>query len=1363
MRLWFTFLFMIISGAALSPTASAESEAAELKAAFVGLDAEVGQLLSDIALFAVKPSYVCAPQTPNKDTDKKALQQMSAKYAQLRGRLTRLKSKNQQYGRAGEGQVGGSIDIDLLDGLKINRKDLTIGAEDIARVERNLRGIQDGMRQLQTDLRNAPPPDKDCDPQADPIRAVTINVPGPVDPGAVLNLRVGATTASGKAVTISKVTVTGAGALAEDGAAPAYTVNGLGTAAPSIRVAVAKIRADHNYVLRVEIEGRPAGVPGPGFTVGRTTASVKINNVSPQITSTPFTFNVDPGGTVSVDGRVTIVDRNADKTNRNELDRNRVRLTEHPAALKTIPGNAFSRWSSISQVSFDPTKGEYVFQVKRKGEIEIPHEHGIFEPVIRAMDWGTPQNSVDQPITVTVNNVAPKAYLKPTPRDAFHSNDQMPVGLVGVVSDGNGAVDVEDISIDARDAGGGIYKLSTGSIKKTSTDDNGFSFKITPETFAHTTISGTHKITATATDGKGPNESPPNTVSFETEIQIGNDPPVIGAIGFMTGTELVITSEVCPGGLITVAANVTDREADRMMVTATITPGGIPEEMSIARGEKASKLVMVAPNKPGTYIIRFDAAEIGTKEKKSASRSIELIVKPCGSKDQHPQAPPPAAPVDVAIGGPPGADVQVQPVPPALPGEPSLDWDAALAFSELFYYGWALDQFAGTQDNPEASVTQAIIDQLFNPYMTGRPFWQEYTLLEDHGGLPPTCGAGSGTGPTFDLGQGSPESAIGAIQDLNAELQDLIESSIYGEEQYQDLILSELLDQMATEFGTQVPALENGAVVPRTPPVDPNAAAAKKAAARAQLQSQYDALVDRQTRMDGSRVGFEEQLEEAIADGDTVRTEQLRGFISEITEIQASIHNQTTPILEQINELDRPQIDAQADELSEITTEISQAAWENIADRFGFDDSVQDAKQWTTWVTRWVSVGSGLSYGNDALVRQSTFSLVSAEEKLDVVDGLLEDAEAGTFRETVLNRKKAQFEAQRDSAQQHLDSLGNITKAGYVIDGALYASGAVVVNAARKAVVGGASRVFGAQVAERTAVTLDTGLIQLTKQATGRAGASGSASTAAGGTSAAVRESSEVIMGGSSEAATGAFNTAQAAGENGFRFGSQGMDEAWQAFEAARVAAGAEIPVTMGSATPQWGGLWVKFVDDVFDDVIGQADDVILATGDDAYQAYTALERAGAAGRQAFRSDAGQAATQHWDDFFRGLAEQPNSAAALERAREVAGQRGVERLMDLWKQARLKAEDEALDSMLDSSAFFGLSPFLFSVLAQETSAADAPQTTLDANGQGRISLGIDTRFTGIDDFTIRLQGGGPISSADAAALGPCREKKEGLR
>ncbi len=1360
MKHWLTFLFLLVSGVLLSPGASAESEAAELKAAFVDIDAETGQLLSDVALFTIRPSYVCAPQTPNKDTDKQALQQMSARYARLRGRLIRLKSKNQQYGRAGEGQVGGSIDIGILDGLKLDRKDLTIGSEDIARIETNLRGIQDGLRKLQTDLRNAPPPDKDCDPQADPIRAVTIRVPGPVDPGAIINLGVSATTASGKAVTISKITVLGAGALAEDGAAPAYTVNGLGTAAPSIRIAVAKIRADQAYVLSVQIEGRPVGVPGPGFTLGRTTASVQVNNVAPQITSAPFTFAVEPGETVSIDGQVTIVDRNADKNNVNEIDRNRVRLTQHPATLKTSPRNAFSRWSSVSQVSFDPTKGEYVFKVKRDAAIETPHEHGIFEPLIRVMDSGTPQNTIDQSVSITVKNVPPKAFLSPTPRDAFHSNDNMPVGLIGVISDGNGADDIEDITIDARDAGGAIYKLTAGSIKKTTSDKDGFSFKIDPESFAHTTISGPHKIMANAVDGKGPQESPPNNVPFETEIHIGNDPPVVGAIGYMTGTELIITKEVCPRGLITVGAQVSDREADKLTVTATILPGGAPKVMKLKPGSSTFVLVMLAPDKPGTYTIRFDAAETGTREKKTATRSIELIVKPCGSKDQHPQAAPPPVPVDVVIGGPPGADVQVQTVPPALPGEPSLDWDAALAFSELFYYGWALDQFAGTQNDPEASVTNAIIDQLFNPFITGWPTWQEYTLLEDHGGFPPACGAGPGTGPTFNFGPNGPENTIGAIQDLNAELQQLIESSIYGEEQYQELMLGELLDQMAMEFGTQVPVLENGTVVPRTPVVDASAAAAKNAAVRAQLQSQYDALVDRQTRMNGSLAGYQEQLDQAIKDGDTSRAQQLRGFISEITEIQASIHNQTTPIIEQMNELDRPQQQAQADELSEVSSEINDAAWENIANRFGFDDSVQDAKQWTTWVTRWVSVGSGVSYGNDALVRQSTFSLVSAEEKLDVVDELLEDTAPGSFRETVLNRKKVQYETQRDSAQQHLDSLGNITSAGYVIDAGLYASGAVVVNLARKAVVGGATRVFGAQVAERTAVTLDTGLIQLTKQATGRASTSGSAATASGGTSSVVRESSEVIMGGSSEATTGAFNTAQAAGETGFRFGSQGMDEAWQAFEAARITAGAEIPSRMGNASPEWGALWVRFADDVFDDVVGQVDDVILASGDDAFRAHQALERAGAAGRQAFRSDAGQAAAQHWDDFFRGLAEQPNSAAALERAREVAGQRGVDTLMDLWKQARLKAEDDALESMLDSSAFYGLAPVLFGLLAQDASAAEAPQTTLDANGQGQLRLNFDTSFTGGDALNIRLEGGGPLSPSAATGLGPCREKKE---
>ncbi|KCZ62067.1 hypothetical protein [Hyphomonas atlantica] len=1371
MRFALRLICLTAAFAIASLAANAESEAKELQRLFSALDNDVSDLLGEVAGFSLQSNYQCPPATPNKEQDGVKLSGFATRHLRLRMRMRVIKTKNEQYGRSGEGQIGRQIKFGFLDsdkdtgnleaGVDLTRRDTTVAPDDIKRVEGNLDGIRDGVRQLQRDLGRAPPPDQDCDPAADPIASVTVTPPGAVEPGAVLNIPVSATTLSGKAVTITKITVTGAGAIAEPGVTPAYTVNGINTAAGNIRIAVAKIRADRSYNIRVDVEGRPVGVPGPGFTTGRQNAAVSIKNVAPEITSTAFSFSVEPGDTVSIDGEITIVDRNADTNNGNEIDRNRVRLSDHPTDLKTSPRNAFNRWSSKSQTSFDPSKGEYVFKVKREGIIETPHPHGVFAPNIQVTDTGTPQLTTTQPVEITVENVAPEAFLRPTPRDAFHSDDNLPVGLVGTIRDRNGADDVVTIEIDARAAGGQVYRLSNGSIRKTSSDDQGFSFRINPETFAHTRNSGTHKISGRAEDGPGPNSSAPNTVRFETEIKIGNDPPTVGAIGYMTGTELVILKEVCPRGLITVGAQIHDRENDKVKVTATILPGGSPEEMTLNPGSSTYTLVTLAPDKPGQYTIRFDVVETATNEKKKAARSIELVVKPCGLEEEHPQAAAPAAPVEVAIAGNPGSDVQVQPVPPALPGQTSPDLAAAAALSELFYYGWVLDQYSGTYDDPQNSITSTMIDEIFYPYLAWRPIWQDYALLEDYKGVPPVCGAGPGTGPMFDLGQGGPEQAIGAIDELNQDLAKLIESMLTGGDLYQELVVEDFLNQMALEFGDQVPMLKNGSVVPRNSAAPQNATtdtAAARAKTRAQLQSQYDALVERQNRLNASRVGFEEQLATAIENSDDKRVTQIRGFLNEITDLQAGIHAQTTPIAEQLNALDRPQQEAQAQELSSITDEINQAAWDTIATRYGFDTSVQDAKQWTTWVTRWMSVGSGLSYDNDRLVRMSEFSLISAEEKLNIVDGLLEDVDPGSFRETVLNRKKGQFEAQRDSAQQHLDSLDNITKAGFVVDIGLYASGGVLINAGRKMIVGGTSRVLGTQAAERTAIALDTGVVQLTKQATGRATTSAAAGTTGAATSSAtsatIREGSEAALGGSSEAATGVFNTAQAAAEHGHRFGAQSMDEAWQAFEAARMAAGIEAPTGLGTASREWLQLWYKFSDDVFNGTVGAADDVIRAGGDEAMDAYWALERAGAQGRQAFRSEAGQAAAQHWDDYFQNLANQPDRVGALNQAREVAGQRGRNRLAELWREAQL-------ESWLQGSEFLGLSPLLFGLMTQDAAAADAPQTKLGTDGRAELNWQIGTSLSMTPKFSLSLSGGGAYEQYDPnwQALGPCLEKK----
>ena len=1335
------WVFLLIGGAAY-----AESEAKEITDTFNEIDAAASILLGEVADYNVPAQFQCPPAIPNKKDTRAELSTLSRRYNVLNTRTRALRNRNNLLGRAGEGQIGDRfrhrvkiVDEDGNLGLNVDleRRENPITDDQFANLQKLLDGIRDALRQHYNAVRAAPPPDRECDPTKDPIRAVTLTPSGAVEPGATANVSVTASASSGKAITITKVTVTGVEAMAEAGASPAYTINGLGTANATIVFDVAKIRADRGYPITVTIEGRPVGVPGPGFTTGRQNTNITVKNVAPTITSAAFSFSVKPGEQVSLDGEIVIVDRNADDKNVNEIDRNRVRLMDHPDDLKTLPFSAFSRFSSKRQTAFDPSKGEYTFKVKREANVERPHAHGVFTPIIRVFDRGTPQLNASQPVSITVENVAPQAWLRPTPRDGFHSNDGIPVGLVGMVRDDNGADDIEDITINASAAGGGTYALARGTIVRTTSDENGFSFKINPDTFAHTRNSGLHRITAVAEDGKGPNDSPPNKTAFETAIHVGNDAPEIGAIGYMTGTETIILKEVCPRDLITVGAQVSDREGDTVKVSATILPGGTPEELKKQNpNDRTHTLIMLAPATPGEYRIIIQVEELDTNEKKKASTATtnrELILKvlPCGDEEKDPPGiamdPPP--PINVAIGGlPPGGGIKIVPQPPALPGEPNTDAAIAVGLSELLGNSWLIDTIMGVDPASEESMTQTAIGTIVTPLL--EDYVAQTPGLEHHSGVVPEgefiC-VGSVYKPPVMADPFNPVKAIEDLFALNDEIETLVIDLATGGPTYEAWFLADSLNLLSNEFGDRVPMYQEGSVVPRkSNEANQNAIDAE----RNILQNQADALKQRKDAMEAVRDSYEEQLETAINAGNDAEIDRLRGVLNDLTEVQEAIAAESTPVFERLNQLEADIIAGRADESSAIAQEINDAAWTDIAEAYGFNTDVQDAKQWTNWVTRWVSVGSEVSYGNDRLVRMSELSLVSAEVKLDIVDGLLEDAEVGSFRETVLNRTRSQLATQRDSAQQHLDSLSAITGAGFVIDGVLYATGGVVVNAGKKIIVGGASKALGTRAATATANTLDSSVIQLTKQVTGRSSASGAGASAG---SAAARESTESVVSSSSDILTDAFGAGQpnldmAVNQAAIDFA---QNPTAAGFRAAVADAGLTPPVRGADVTPQWGAMWVNFADDVLPGIVGSTDDIIfrsadevfdasatiypLSSADDPYwAAYRALEDAGLRGRQAFNSPEGQRIAQYWDDFFKNLAASPDRAAALRTAQDIAGERGLQRFL---KELR----EQVMDDMFEgNSDFFGLTPIFLLPFLQD-GASEAPSQA-KADSLGRVSL-----------------------------------------
>ena len=813
MRAIWKLLLLLIGLSFSTPIALSDTDPAAVRAEYNRIEAVRFQLQADIAIFRPLTTYQCPPASVSKQDHIDLLQALQYRHRNLNGALNRLRAANATAAQA-------AISTAEIEGVGL------VTDNEFLRVQNLLNSHSRMILRLIADVRAAQPPDSECDPTKDPITTVNFTPRTSADPGTQFQAQVSARTSTGKAAVITGVRVIGANAFAEPGAAP-YTVFGLGTQIATINFNVATIRQDRNYAYQVIVTGRPVGLTAPGTTSATVRSTLRVNNVAPTVSSAAFTATGKPGESVSIEGDLVIVDRNADRNNPNELHRARTRLTDHPLDLKTTPRNAFNRWSRIDQTGFDPSKGEYTFKVHRTATLERPHAHGVFKPRISISDWGTPQNTTFQDVEITVENVPPVALIRPTPKAGFHALDGIPVGLVGRIRDDNGADDIEDIRINAVTAGGNNYALASGTVSKVNLRDDGFDFVIDPDTFNHTTRAGRYTISATAEDGPGPGGSPPNVVSFNTEITVGNDAPEIGTIGYMTGTETIILKEVCPRDVITVGARVNDRENDAVKVTATILPGGQPEELKIRRqGDKTYTLVMLAPAQPGEYRIVFHVEETDTTNKKKATtqgsdRELILKVLPCGQEEEDPPriAGDPVPPINVAIGGAiPGGEIKIVPQPPGLPGEPDLDQIAAIGFAHLFGNSWLIDTIMGVDPASDDSVTSAAGETFFD-YVVNGPLWEGLEVLEHAGGIAPggqfICVGGLGTSAPVSLQPNNQAEAIQSLFEINRGMDAVISDLATGGPILNEWRLADSLNLLSNAFGDRVPEMQEGEVVPR--------------------------------------------------------------------------------------------------------------------------------------------------------------------------------------------------------------------------------------------------------------------------------------------------------------------------------------------------------------------------------------------------------------------------------------------------------------------------------------------------------------------------------------------------------------------
>lgn len=1376
-----------------TPALAEDSPAVELRKQYDAWDASVGDILNDMANFrdTLLPRYACPPEQPSKQGKLDELNEYATRLSAARRAGRQIEDQRTLLGQAGEGQIGGGIRDrarERVFGPGAGSSTL-ISDADMKRVNDLIARLTQELGNLREDLRGRPPTDAECSPRNDPIANVVFNAPSQ-EPGTHVQAQISATTASGKPIIISALSVTGVNEIGTPGAA-----GGIGTAAATYDFDIEQVRRQGPFALRVTVSGLPAGFP-PGTAPLSMAINVnyEVRNVAPTIESVPDAPKARPGEALALKGQVVVVDRNADNRNASEITTGMVKLAGHPASLETQPGGAFANFSSVRQVSHNPATGRYTFQVERTATVERPHAHGKFPTKVTVADRRGASGESD--IELIVQNVAPAITLRVQSGRHYHSGDRKQVTVVGAVADDNGAADIVDVTVDATQAGGGNYSLLGGSIvKDPGGPDDGFSFHTRPESFGHTDAVGEWPIGGTVRDDGAPEQGDPTPLAgnADTSITVDNLAPRISAYGFISNFGLAPGhDEICPLEQVFVGVLARDPEGDQLNAKAVIVETGAEFPLSIAPGAETFTGFVKAPAIPGEYTIRYVVTEAGSGNPLSIEATIKMTVVPCGeSTEEDKFADPGQQPVTINVV--PGSEVKIGPVPPALPGELPANIGTYIDYARMIDWAADLDYLddlvGGEEETPGLPPLTLIALGSFFQMLDLEKTWK---LMEDGGAGPDQpCPIGDGEGPVFEIGDPpTPDPELDAWEEMVRQAKEradqLDEEPDYSDDEF-DFDIAEDLDGeydewIDREFGDAAAGTEALAAQDQ----------AARTAERTRLQSQYDELVERQNRLD-SAVG---DLRERLANSeDPAEQATLRSQIAELEAVQDKIALQTDPIAEQLNALDQEAMAAEADLRAELSQQINAMAADAIAERIGTAETLQNIKDGYTWGGQWIMTGAKMQRETSTTTRTADRELAAAEEKLKAIDQLTQFAVPGSQQAELLGEFRGTYERQRDAANEMLSANGSLTRIGYGIDVILTLTGAKLVQAGKTLIVGGATRAFSAQTAERViATTTETGLIQLTKSAVGRgtgeAVATGTANATSGVGARVTSESSEALTqtfsqvlptpgqaasGGASNAASGAGSQVAAqssemltesltqvmtgqAGEAGGQIGADILLRGARGVTRMRgdvaqvlreMAADTGKPVFEQAAqlvehvAQQLGVTQQKALEHIVEETVGKGT-LRVPASPEVIAFLEGLEAAGQRGIEAFRSPAGQAIAQNAE---RQIAEQAAvaQAEAAQAAQKILQQRygaeGAQGVLDKAKEGLKPVKDWVDDIELGSGSFYSLVPLLIGLGASQSEAAEAPQATAGADGKAVISADLGWNIGASYEFD--FAGGGP--------------------
>lgn len=482
----------------------------------------------------------------------------------------------------------------------------------------------------------APPPPPRVVPPVVTLATPTLK---PGEPGEV-SVSAATGTVPSAPIVIADATVTGVAAVAPTGSPEPNAVLAGGSAAFSF--AAARPRRDAAFPVRVQIRSDNAS----GRLTEVRSGSIIVENVAPAITGvTPGAASARPGATLTLDGAlVDLVDDNADRMRADEVASSTLTLA-HPDGLRTQP--LFDRAENPLRISHDGGTGRYQFRFSRSGKVEDPHPHGTWAATVAMTDDNGARAT--STIALTVEDVAPEVLSVVVSPRSVHRGQGALIQVEVRVRDGNEAADITGVTIDARDAGGGIYTLAQGLVEIGRGPD-WIDLRLA-QPFRQTDVPGPHPIPVTVKDER-------QRGTGSGSLFVGNTAPRILAYGYITGIDpatersaedgFVRVKGVCPNEPFRAGAIAADDEVDPLSLIATIVETGAQGTFRNTGG-RIWMVDMHAPGAPGLYTIRIDVHEVPPD--KSSSITMPLEVVPCDPARQERRIAlaQPVTPADVAV------------------------------------------------------------------------------------------------------------------------------------------------------------------------------------------------------------------------------------------------------------------------------------------------------------------------------------------------------------------------------------------------------------------------------------------------------------------------------------------------------------------------------------------------------------------------------------------------------------------------------------------------------------------------------------------------------------------------------------------